>query len=204
MKVTSGYELVGVDHDHRVVRGRVHLHRQRVGHPVERVIDDPMHLRRAPQRVAVLHFAAILVAARNFGGTGDGGEKGAHAMCHPHLSFVGPSSRDAGVEGPVAPHESLERQSGGHIRLRQQDASSNNRLAPKAGDHLSPVDHGEPLLSPEDDRLATLRFQDLESRTEFSRPRVAHLPLAEEPKRQVGEWGQVSRGAQSTLAGDAR
>ena len=147
VEVPAGEHLARVREDHRVVRGRVHLHPHGRAHVGEGVPRRAVDLGHAAQAVGVLHLAAVAVRLAD----GAPREELAQVARGGGLPGVGAGGVDARVEGDVRAPEGVEAHGRQHVRGAGQPLGLGEGEAGHRGHELRAVDEGEALLGLERD-----------------------------------------------------
>ncbi len=164
---------------------------------VERVADRAVDLWDTAERVRVLD----LVARRLVAGLEPRiAEQVPELRRDRDLSGVRPGELIGGRKGNVGAQERLDGHRGGHARATGQSIRVREQERPDRGHQLGPVEEGEALLRPEDDRLEA----DLAEPDQGRHVVAVELDLAptDQGQRQVGERREVARRPDRALGRD--
>ena len=160
---------------------------ERIGHRAE-------HLRRAAQRVRVLHAAAVGVAGDDRAAREQRGELWA--------TVAGPGCAAQAVQARVERHgralERLQAERDGDDGGLEQPARVAHRQRPGRGHQVRAVDQCEAFLGGQRDRLQAGARQRLAARERLAAER--RLALADQHQREVGERREVPGRADRSLA----
>ena len=188
---------VGGEHE-RVVGDGGQLALQGGAGVVQAVGDRAEHLRRAAQRVGILHPAAVGVRGDDRRAV----EQAPQPPGHVRLPRLAAQVVQPRVERHGGALERLERQRDGDDR-GVEDAPGLAQGQPAGGGHqVRAVDQGEPLLGGEHDGLEARARQ----RRRAGHPLAGELglALADQHEREVRERREVARGADRPAARDHR
>ena len=186
-----------VGQDHRVVDRRVELalgDRAGVGDGVER---GAVHLRRAPQRVGVLHPGIALAVAGHDCRTG---EQAAQVGRADGLSDLRPQRLQIGRERAVRSEQCLDAHRRRHVGEAGDGLEVGDRQREHPEDAVGPVDEGEPLLGAEHHRFDAGTGERLGGRCDTSVG--GDVPLADHHQRAMGERRQVATRTERAVLGD--
>ena len=186
-----------VGQDHRVVDRRVELalgDRAGVGEGVER---GAVHLRRAAQRVGVLHPRIALAVAGHDRRTG---EQPAQVGRADRLADLRPQRLQIGGERAVGAEQRLDAHRRRHVGEAGEGLEVGDRQREHPEDAVGAVDERQPLLGAEHDRFEAGAGERLGGRRD-DRPSRGHVPLADHHQRTVGERRQVAARAERAVLG---
>ncbi len=191
VEVAAGDD-VAVFHDDGIVRDRVKLALDDAADVIDRVAAGAVDLGGASQGVGVLH-ALLSLPGREGRALEEPSERGRRVDL-PRLSA---KLVDARVEGVGDALEGLEAEGGRHLGGVDEGEGVGGREGPDGGHGLRAVDEGEPLLGREGHGLEAGRGEGLAPR----HPAAAEggFSRAHEDQGEVGERGQVARGAEGAL-----
>jgi hypothetical protein len=142
VEVAARDDLAVVREDERIVGDRGELALECAAHVVERVRHGADHLRGAPQRVGVLHAAAVGVARHDIAAA----EQLAQAGGHARLARLRAHRLESGVEGDGGALEGLERERARHDSGVEHTACVVHRERPNSGHEVGAVDERQALL----------------------------------------------------------
>ena len=190
-----------VAQDHRVVDGGHQLvtgDGLGVGDGVARRAVD---LGRAAQRVGVLDPGVALAVA---GDDGRPGQQPAQVGGADRLPGLRAQGLEVGGEGAVGAEQGLDAHGARQVGHLQQAPEVGQGQHEHAEDAVGPVDQGQALLGPEDDRGQPGRGQRVGGGPQRA-VGVAHLTLADEHQRGLGQGRQVTaRPERAVLVDDRR
>ena len=106
---------------------------------------------------------------------------------------------DPGVEGAVGPQDGFDRERGGDVRDLGEPGGPRGRQHADGGHALGAVDEGEALLGLQHEWRETAATKRRQGRHPLACE--PHLPLADHRQGEVGEGGEVARGAERALFG---
>ena len=200
VEVAVGDELVLLDEDERVVGGRVELDRDRRLRVREEIAARAVHLRRAPERVGVLHLVAPAVRLEDRRAFEQAERCWPPTRPDPAAVAARGSRAGSSTREPCsASSESAQARSAVFASRRARTSAS----APAARHELRPVDERETLL-----RLRAGSARD-PTRARASAPGSILAvdraePLAHQREREVGERREVAGGADGAAARNDR
>ena len=169
---------------------------------VDGVARGAVHLRRAAQRVRVLHARAHgRVAVRR--DDRRVGEERAEVRGGCRLPDLRTQRHEVGGEDRIGAELALDRHRGGDVGRVEQHREVVEREQQHPEHAVGAVDEGEALLLAQHERLDAGRGQRVGRRNEVARG-VAHVALAHRGERDVRERGEVARAAERAVLADDR
>ena len=193
VEVAAGHDVAVLGEDERVVGHRVQLALERGLDVGQRVVDGAEHLRRAAQRVGILHAAAVGVAGDDLAAVQQRAQPRGDALRAGVRSHAG----QALVERDGRALERLQRQRQRDDRDVEQAPRVADRQAAGRRHQVRAVDERQPLLG--------LQRHRLEARARQRRGAVQALAvelglaLADEHERDVGQRSEVARRSDRAL-----
>ena len=207
MEVASGDDhglAVIVAEDHGVVGRAVQLRGQDASHERQRVVHNAVHLRRAAQRVGVLHLLLVGQLLEDLARVQRVVQARAHALRHGALASVLARVVDEVAVRRRRAAQRLERHAADHIGLQSGVLSAHQRLRAQRGDELRAVDERQTLLRTQVHGGQTVLRHQLRSRLDLVVGRVPRLAFTDQTQTQVRQRGQIARSADGSLQGNRR
>ena len=185
MEVAAAPDVVVLGQHDRVVRDAVHLDREHPANVRARVARGSVHLRRAPQRVGVLHqVRAVAMGGEDRRPREDGAKVGRAR----DLSRMRPEPLEAFVEGAVGPQDGLDGHRRGDVGGLPQCLGPFEREQPDREHPLGAVDERQPFLRLQRERCQPGPLERHPARQTLAP--VGGFPLPDQRQGQVGQGGQ--------------
>ncbi len=198
VEVSGRHDVALLEQDERVVRRGVQLDRDGRLDIVEQVTTGTVHLRRAADRVRVLHLVAPAVGLDDRGALEELPDVGRRVL----LPAQGTRTMHLDPEARARSLQSLERQGAGQIGALREPAGADRPERGHRGHELRPVHEREPLLAHEPDGLEPDPRERAGAVETLSGDDGLALP--HERERQVSERRKVSARANRAARGDDR
>ncbi len=200
VEVARRHHLPGVGKDDRIVHHRSQLASEHLPRKGQRVAGRPVHLGGAAQAVGILDGVdeVVPVAGADLGTLDEAGDVGRR----DDLPGVRPQAVDLGAERAGGTHQRFHRQRAGKVGGTSDAKRPLVAEGPERQHSLGAVEQAEALLGPQVDGSQPVPLQYLAG---VGHPSfILEKALSDEGQRQMGEGGEIARGAHRALAGHHR